>query len=286
MPEQLRADKQILVAVFGGAASLSVGAILGFIEATTGYAIYSWMLWFVIPVGAISAGLAAASGYYAGAMLFNQKPAGGVLFNMVAASVSAFFIVHYIPYFMLEVEGVRVKEVISFWQYLDLDIRHTSLSFVRGDVSTGELGAFGYVFAALQLLGFSVGGFGVFCLLSIKPYCDKCSRYLKKTGQQDRFMSDDENLIEKLQDFSLLLDNEKFGEAVRFHAEKMGVEHSQGHHLKTTLVASTCLGCGINHLDFFASKLEDNDWEKIAETRIRMFTEVQLNLIGGVIHHK
>ncbi|MBA7674838.1 hypothetical protein ES703_83063 [subsurface metagenome] len=287
MSEHLRTDKQIWVAAFGGATSLLTGVILGLIEVYTGYAIYSWTFWFVIPAGAFLAGFGAASGYYAGAMLFNQKPAGGVLFNMVAASVSAFLIIHYIPYFMLEVEGVRVKEVISFWWYLDFDIRHTSLSFVRGEVSIGELGgALGYAFAALQLLGFSVGGFAVFGWLSRNPYCDKCSRYLKKTGQQDRFMSDGEGLIEKLQDFSVLLANEKFGEAVRFHAEKMGVEHSRGHHLRTKLVARACPGCGINHLDFIASKFERDDWKDIADTEIRIFTEAQLNLTGSVIHHK
>jgi hypothetical protein len=166
MSGQLRTDKQILVAALGGATSLLTGIILGLIEVYTGRAIYSWTFWFVLPGGAFVSGMAAASGYYAGAVLLHQKPAGGVLFNMVAASVSAFFVVHYVPYFMLEIEGVRLKDVISFWQYLDFDIRHTSLSFVRSDASTGDLGSvFGYVLAALQLAGFSVGGCAVFCQL-------------------------------------------------------------------------------------------------------------------------
>jgi hypothetical protein len=170
MPGELPTDKQILVAALGGATSLLTGIILGLIEVYTGHAIYSWMFWFILPVGAFVSGMAAASGYYAGAVLFHQKPAGGVLFNMVAASVTAFFIVHYIPYFMLEVEGICVKDAISFWQYLDLDIRHTSLSLSFGGsqppLSTGELGSvFGYVLAALQLAGFSVGGYAVFCQL-------------------------------------------------------------------------------------------------------------------------
>jgi hypothetical protein len=199
MPEYVRADKQLLVAALGIISSLIIGLTLGLIEVYYGYAIYSWMFWFVIPVGAFLAGFGAASGYYAGAMLFHQKPAGGVLFNMVAASLSAFFIVHYIPYYMFEVDGIRVKEALSFWQYFDIDVRNTSLSLVRGGASTGELGSFwGYAYAGLQLLGFSVGGFAVFGWLSQNPYCEKCSRYLKKTGKQERFTSGGKTLNEHI----------------------------------------------------------------------------------------
>jgi len=284
MPNHLRTDKQILVASFGATTSLLTGIILGLIEFYTGYAIYSWMFWFIIPAGALLSGFAAASGYYVGAMSFNQRPAGGVLFNMIAASVSAFFVVHYIPYFMLEVDGIRVKDAITFLQYLDLVIRHTSLSFVRGGQSTGELGgALGYAFTVLQLVGFSVGGFAVFGWLSQNPYCDKCSRYLKKTCEQVRYTSDSDSFIKRISDFAILIANKKFGEAIRFHADKMGEECRQKHFLKTRLVTRKCLNCNINHLDFIASKREGEDWKDIDETQIRIFTEAQLNVIDKIV---
>jgi len=284
MPNHLRTNKQILVAAFGATTSLLTGIILGLIEFYTGYAIYSWMFWFIIPAGALLSGFAAASGYYVGAMSFNQRPAGGVLFNMIAASVSAFFVVHYIPYFMLEVDGIRVKDAIPFLQYLDLVIRHTSLSLVRGGQSTGELGSvLGYAFAVLQLVGFSLGGFAVFGWLSQNPYCDKCSRYLKKTGEQVRYTSDSDVFVERISDFAELVDNQKFDEAIRFHADKMGVEDRQKHHLKTRLVTRKCLSCDINHLDFIASKYKGEDWKDISETQIRIFTKAQLNVIDKII---
>ncbi len=284
MTKHISTDKQLLVAAFGGTTTLLTGVILGLIEVYTGYAIYSWMFWFVIPAGAFLAGFGAASGYYAGAMLFNQKPAGGVLLNMVAASVSAFFIIHYIPYFMFEIDGIRVKEAISFWQYLDFSIRNTSLSFVRGDISTGELGGvLGYVFAALQLAGFSVGGFAVFGWLSQNPYCDKCSRYFKKTGMQQRFTSDGASFSKNIPDFALLVSEKKYDEAIRFHAGTMGDKDCRKHYLKTTIVTRTCLGCNINLLDFIASKREGNDWKEIEETHFRNFTEQPLNFIANGI---
>jgi hypothetical protein len=279
MSEYIRADKQILVATLGMMSSLLTGIILGLIEVYSGYALYSWMFWFVIPVGALLAGFGAASGYYAGAMLFHQKPAGGILFNMVAASVSAFFIVHYIPYYMLVVDGIRVKETISFWQYFDMDVRNTSLSSFRGGVSTGELGSFwGYAYAGLQLLGFSVGGFAVFGWLSENPYCEKCSRYLEKTGKQERFTSGGGELVEQLKNFAALLDARQCNDAIRYQSENMGVEYSSGHHLRSRIITRVCPTCKVNHMDFITSKQKGNDWEDINDTAIRLFTEEPLEI--------
>ena len=203
MSGNVRVDKQLLVAAMGITSSLLTGIILAFLDVFSGFAIYSWSIWFVIPVGAILSGFAGASGYYAGAMMFHQKPAGGVLFNMVAASISTFILVYYIPYYMLEVESIRVKDSISFWQYLDFTFTHSSLRLLRGSSSTGELGSLGYVNAALELIGFSLGGVSVFVYLSMNPYCEKCSRYLKKTGRQDRYWLGSESLAEDVGKFSI-----------------------------------------------------------------------------------
>lgn len=281
MPDDIRADKQLIVGMLGIGTSLLTGVILGLIEAYTGFAVYSYMLWFIVPVGAAIAGLIAASGYYAGAIWFHQKPVGGVMFNMISASISAFLVVHFVPYFLLEAEGMRIKDAISFWQYLDFDIRHTSLSLLHApSASTGELGWLGYVYALLQLAGFSFGGFAVFVRLSENPYCKKCSRYLKKAGQQDRFTSDMESLNEGIKQFALLLTNQEFNDAISFHSDKMGVQNSSGQDLRTRLITRVCQGCGLSHLDFFASKLEGKDWKDIHGTKIRVFAEVKLNSLA------
>jgi len=283
MSEYVRTDKQLLAAAFGIATSLLTAILLALIEVFTGFALYSLTFWFVVPVGAFLAGFGAASGYYLGAILFQQKPAGGVLFNMVAASVSTFVLVYYIPYSMLVVDGVRVKDVISFWDYLDFAITHTSLSLVRGKASTGELGSLGYVHAGLQLIGFSLGGVGVFGWLSQKPYCKKCSRYLKKTGLADRFWFGHEFFVKDLETFSTLLDSQKFNEAVRFHNEKMGVTEKGDKNFRARLITSTCHTCGINHLSFVASRRHRDDWKDITGTEIGIFTEEPLDAAGKTL---
>lgn len=277
MTGYVRTDKQLLVAAMGFSTSAVTGIALGLIEYYTGYAIYSWTLWFVVPIGAILAGSAAASGYYTGAMLFHQKPVGGVLFNMAAASVSAYFLVHCVPYYLVEVEGLRVKDAVSFWQYMDYNIRHTSIKLLRGGASTGELGRFwGYAYASLQLVGFSLGGISVFVWLASNPYCEKCARYLAKTGKQERYTSDSDAFVSSIKEFANLVEQKRFDEAILFHANKMGTPLTTGHHLRTSVITRACTVCGINHLDFIASKLHKNDWKDIDETHISLFTNKEL----------
>ena len=103
-------NRQLLVSIVGITTAILTGVVLGLIEAYTGYAIYSFTFWLIIPVGAFLAGIGSAAGFYFGATYFQQKPIGGVFLNMIIASTSAFFIVHYVPYFLLEINGTRVKE--------------------------------------------------------------------------------------------------------------------------------------------------------------------------------
>lgn len=142
--------------------------------------------------------------------------------------------------------------------------------------STGELGGLGYVVTLLQIGGFAVGGFAVYGYLVLKPYCEKCSRYLKKTGQQERFTSNGKALTENIRDFASLLDNRQFDDAIRLHAQEMGVDASPGHHLRTRLIIRECSRCGVNHLEFFASKLDGDNWKDISETEMRMFVNAKL----------
>ncbi len=271
MSNQLRIDRHFLIAVMGVGSSALTGVVLGLIEAWTGFALYSLMFWFIIPVGAILAGFAAASGYFLGAKLFHQKPAGGVALNMIFASVSAYLLVHYIPYYLLEIDGVRVKDGLSFWSYLDLYIRNTSLSF-RGKVSTGELGSmWGYIYAVIQLIGFSLGGFAVFAILLDSPYCEKCSKYLNKTSTQDRYTREGEVLFKQVNTFADMLNRKRYLEALEFHSLNMGSAERSNHHLRTRITTHNCKTCGINHLNFIVSRLEKGDWKDVEETRMRVW---------------
>ena len=279
MTQFVQPNRQIFVSIAGITTAILTGVILGLIEAYSGYAIYSFTFWLIVPVGAFLAGFGSAAGFYFGATYFQQKPVGGVLWNMVIASTSAFLIVHYIPYFLMEINGVRVKEAISFWQYLDIDIRNTSVSLVRApSASTGSLGSFwGYLYALIQLLGFSFGGICVFFWLSSIPFCKKCSRYLKTLYQKDKYTSDGGLLIESLQNIKSLISNNEFDKAISLHAKNIGVDEKPGHHLRARLITRICPSCGINHFNFDISKLEKDSWSNVTGTEISLFTNQPLS---------
>lgn len=85
-------------------------------------------------------------------------------------------------------------------------------------------------------------------------------------------------LTEQIEKFAAFLDAQQCNEAVRYHAENMGVDYGGGHHLRSRIITRLCSGCGVNHLDFITSKLDGNDWKDINETEIRLFTEEPLEV--------
>jgi hypothetical protein len=184
-PPAIRSDvssvvQDLLVAGFGTATSFVTAIILAAIEIRFDFSIYSFMYWFVIPAGAICSGIAAASGYYAGARYFNRKPTKLLLLNMVVISITTFFLIHYINYYFLIVDGRPGRELVDFAKYLDIVLSHTAVRFrvMRGPVSGPvELGSWGYLYAVLQMVGFAIGGVAIYWYLTGLPCCERCSKY-------------------------------------------------------------------------------------------------------------
>jgi DNA-directed RNA polymerase subunit M/transcription elongation factor TFIIS len=273
--KQVSNNKQLIIAAMGIGSAVVTGGILGLFEASTGITLYSFMFFFIIPLGAFFAGVMSASGYYFGAITFHQKPAGGVALNMVLVAIGAYLLAHYIPYNAMIIDGIQVKEKISFFQYLDLDIRHTTLS-IKGH-NTGELGSFGYIYALLQLIGFSVGGLCVFAFLLDIPFCQQCSEYLTKVKTQDRYTSEGEALFENVETFVKNLDEKKYRAAIKIHTDLMGSVEQTEHHLRTRITIHKCQTCEINHLNFEAAHLDSGDWKNIDKSQIKLWIDPRLD---------
>ncbi len=195
-----QAGEDMLVGLCGLATSLTTALILWVIESQFGIAIYTWTIWLVVPAGALLAGFAGASGYYAGSRFFGHRPTRLLLLNIVVASVATFLVVNYLSYVTMQIDGKQVSDHLPFWQYLDIAIRSSSMEFrFRGAIklgSTGELGSWGYAVAALQVIGFAVGGFAIYRILVTTPYCNNCSRYLSYKGRGVRYTNDSDGLKE------------------------------------------------------------------------------------------
>jgi hypothetical protein len=237
----------------------------------------------VIPVGAILAGFIASGGYYLGARLFSHRPTPLILLNMVAISVGTFFLVHFLSYVSLEIDGKPVSDYVSFGTYLDIILRHQSVAFyLRGRElgATGELGSWGYAYALLQIAGFAIGGIAVFVYLSSLPYCDKCSRYLSGRAKQERYAGDPGAFVQMVKELAMAVDAGRLQEAINQHAAIAEKKHQKELHLKSTLKLRKCRGCGKHWLGFSAGKWTGRDWKDINESEFSTFHEGELTLPG------
>ncbi len=219
--------QNIIVSVFGFVASMFTALALWQIEELSGYSIYSFSLWFAIPVGAIACGFVSAAGYYMGAVLFGHRPTRMLLLNMVFISISTFFAIYWLA---------KLGE-------------------------SGAIGHFGYVTAVLQIVGFAIGGFVMFGYLLGLPYCDKCTKYLSVKSKSIRFSANLEKFTEMVNGIvasfnagepqKALVDHQKYGEE----------SNPKGGFICSSLLRKQCSTCGVNWLGFSAHISPKSKWE-------------------------
>ncbi len=266
----------LLVGFCGAATCLLTAAILWLVELKTGFAFYSWTFWFIIPAGALLAGMVGASGYYAGARIFNRRPGTLLLLNVLLASVGTFFVIHYLSYSTLEIGGKSISDFVSFGEYLDITIRSTALQFrhrAHEMGATKELGGWGYGLAILQVLGFTLGGLAVYAILTSIPYCERCSRYFSADGTQTRYTSDGE----ALQAFTAQLFND-FAEgavatATEKHAAFGNAKSEKGDNLRCVIEVRRCKKCDQRWVKYTVEKLAGNQWKEVSELTTKVFTD-------------
>src|SRR5512138_1050323 len=152
--------KALTVTLCGLTTALLTGIVATVVERVTGYSIHTLAIWLVVPVGALITGLASASGFYFGSLYFHARATRATLVQVVLVGGLSYFLIHYVQYFTLVLDdGRRVSDLIGFGGYLDLALTKSHYSFGPGaGQDVGEVGAFGYVLAAIQIVGFLVGG--------------------------------------------------------------------------------------------------------------------------------
>lgn len=271
-----RTAEDLLVGLCGFVTSLITAVILWWVELEFGFAFYTWMFWFIVPVGALLTGCAGASGYYAGARIFNHRPTPLLLLNVLLASVGTFFTIHYLSYITMEIEGKAISDYISFGQYLDIAIRSTSMQFWLRTIeigATGELGRLGYGAAILQIFGFAAGGLAVYGYLVSIPYCERCSRYFSAKGKQIRYTSD----VEGLQASTLQVFNDfaegAIASAIVKHRTFGNPKFEKGNHLRSVIQVRHCKKCGQHWVKYVVEKQSGNDWKEIPGLTVAGLTD-------------
>ena len=167
-----------IVAGCGLCTMVLVSVFFAWIHYLTGFNLFTFSIWFVLPVGAVLIGALAASGYYFGAVFFNIRPTVFLLIQIVIVTLLCNILIFYLEY-QSYINLPNTNYNLLFSKYLDIRITHARYFIGRISLgfSTGKVGTIGYLISFLHFLGFILGGLICYAVLAVKPYCKKCYRY-------------------------------------------------------------------------------------------------------------
>jgi uncharacterized membrane protein (UPF0136 family) len=144
-----------------------------------GQNVMGWYANGVLPMGALMAGLLSGSGYAIASRLLNARLSRGYVLGMIATGLLDWTSTQWIDYLnLLEAQHISSSS-FPFWRYLQLTAE--TMAFTRsGSSHAGDpLGAWGYLFKALEIAGFTGGVMIPVAILFKQPYCRACQFYLK-----------------------------------------------------------------------------------------------------------
>ncbi|HEY4382481.1 MAG TPA: hypothetical protein VGN01_19185 [Acidobacteriaceae bacterium] len=125
--------RNIAVILFGAVTSVLTAAVLLFLEARSGQALFGYQLWQYVPVGAVGAGLLAAIGYLLGSLVLRVRPANVVAVAIVLVAGFTVFMGQSAELGMMMLAGRnQPRDVASFTHFLGDSVMHTQLSFSLG----------------------------------------------------------------------------------------------------------------------------------------------------------
>lgn len=255
-----------LSAVAGAGLLTSVLTALGntLLHWLIGFNFFSFSFLVVIPAGALLCGFAAASGYYFAAKYFHIRPTKLLLIQMIVIAAATQCLIYWLEYQTLVVQGVHVADFLAFDRYLDITLTTQHMKFGRGaHIDAGEVGEGGYWLAALDFIGFLVGGGCVYFWLLKEPTCEPCNKYLRALVKKKDSFADQHS-------FADYYDNEfrhPVG-SVEF-ARHVGTEYSAGKAEKGTINMETrvleCPGCGSQAISEKVQVFNGRDWKEVSE---------------------
>ncbi len=252
----------------GGALTTALTALaLVWLDLRYDAAIYSFVYGFVLPFGAFFSGLVAASGYLLGARLFNYRPGWAQLAAILVLSGGTFFLVYWLEYSFVTVDGIPLRELESFGPYLAFALTHTALDVGPASERPVQLGLMGYGYAALQIAGFALGGLCIWLWLRASAYCKACSLYMMKQGSQTRYYEriDEMNLCRAA--FEVEAGAGAFRRAVQRHAQSGSRQAGATTGYALNIAFLHCGQCGQQWLELTGRQRTNKVWSLMKGAR-------------------
>lgn len=160
-----------------GALTTLVALAVAYALAQRGHDVMKVYMKHVIPLGAIGLGLAAASGYVITAWYTGLKMRRRLIIGIIAQLAVAYFVAQY----ELFRRVVPFESSVSFWEWFDATTRSLHYAPQPGE-AIERLEEQGYLIRALELIGFTFGGWLWPAALAKKPYCEPCRRYQRTSS--------------------------------------------------------------------------------------------------------
>lgn len=179
-PINVREERSYLPVILSGLVT-TVLALLGVyvLDVTVeDFHIMGWHADYVLPVGAVIVGVVASSGYGLASWLSGVKITKALLWIVLGLQFAAYFGAQYIEFKNLHLVHRANHSPVGFLEYYDTVARSFAWKQDNGGVGSA-LGAWGYFFCGLEVIGFAAGGLIVPGLLRKAPYCADCQRYMK-----------------------------------------------------------------------------------------------------------
>jgi hypothetical protein len=137
----------------------------------------------------------------------------------------------------------------------------------------------GYVYAALQIDGFSLGGVVVYTHLLSVPYCERCGRYLVHKASQRRFYGALDRFSHMVETVVRRMAQGDVVSAVAAHATIGARATGWEMCAVSRMEHEYCPDCGNNCLRFSAArKVSEDRWVDIKESPRTVFFEGDLEL--------
>jgi hypothetical protein len=254
--------------VFCGLVSSVLVAIINVVLANaTGFNLFTFAFWFILPIGAGLSGFAAASGYYFGSVYFHKRATRALMIQMVLIAGLTQALIYYLGYVTAQFDdGQKIADVVSFSRYLDAAL--TSVHYqVGGQHDLGEAGAWGYLIAAIHFLGFLVGGVCVYAFLQSKPVCEACNLYLRTLAKKEKIFASSEAASAYYDRvFTVPLDSQEFISLIQTNAT-VATPHTGNLKIKTVLHG--CPDCQEQLVTDTVAGYDGSEWQAMNDLERR-----------------
>lgn len=266
----------LIVAACGLSTSVITAFLIHLLYKLTGFNLFTFHLFVVVPVGALLVGFAAASGYYIGGIYFQKKASFFLFIQMVIIAGFTQYLIYYLKYHSATFEtGEHVSNYITLGQYLKITLASAHFRSLRSAADLGSVGSFGYWLAVFDFIGILIGSILVFIYLSSVPVCGTCDIYYKPLAKLTKTFDDAGLAMPYLQTlFTHPMNSPEFEQMIQ------SVEDG-GNHDGALMVKTILHGCPSCRAQMIEEKVYIRDgsyWKSIDKANRRVNVPKGLNL--------